>query len=281
MGSFNYFFPLQSLQMFQIETSPTNTLLFILFFVILVGVFVFLSVSKKVQQSKLMQDNTMLASARKRHPKGTGLAKVVRQYELKKDEIEFLQDLFDDYNTDVASTFASRASINRAFAEFYKKIVREAKDETEQKNNLLKLFTIANTIYYFESARDARMRNEFTRRAYMRKACAEPVATRVGIVTEVEGREGLKKVITLKVSENKSYCNMLDISMRGCALNSAAVIKPKTKIKLEFDLNKKHIAALGEVIRAKSTGTAYTLHVKFIKLSTDSIVNLNVYVLSL
>ncbi|MCL2043246.1 MAG: PilZ domain-containing protein [Treponema sp.] len=90
---------------------------------------------------------------------------------------------------------------------------------------------------------------------------------------------GPKKVKKMVVDTRKFSGNILDISIGGCSIKSAAPITANQRIKIEFTREDHSIVvALGEVLRINRAGANTIMHVKFLKVPRKSLNSINAMV---
>jgi len=81
------------------------------------------------------------------------------------------------------------------------------------------------------------------------------------------------------VDTRKFSGNILDISIGGCSIKSAAPITANQRIKIEFTREDHSIVvALGEVLRINRAGANTIMHVKFLKVPRKSLNSINAMV---
>jgi hypothetical protein len=78
-----------------------------------------------------------------------------------------------------------------------------------------------------------------------------------------EVTEKRKRVRKMSLDGRRYKGTIVDISIEGCSIQSAAAIEPGDRIKIEFASGGAPRAALGQVLRVNRSGAQGTVHMKF------------------
>jgi hypothetical protein len=263
--------------MFQIEpTKPTNVILFIVVGGAIAGLIIFFNVSKRIAASKVFKDNELQARQRKRLPGHASFNKVASSFGLNGEEKRFLEDMFEDTDKEPAIILQSKTNLDKQFKEFYRTIKRDTESEDEMHRKLSLLFSIRNTIEFFQDAESVGKNGAKKPRRHRRKKTTLPcIFHTVSMVETKKGRKTMKKLV---VSEQKSTGSLLDVSAGGCAIQAGTAIKAGARLKIEFNAGRIKIAALGQVLRINKEGNVSVFHTRFLKVPPKAMNNLNAFV---
>jgi len=89
--------------------------------------------------------------------------------------------------------------------------------------------------------------------------------------------EGSGKKQRFTVDKRRFAGTIMDISVGGCSIKITAPVQVGAKLKIEFILEGKKVAALGQALRTNRTGASTIIHVKFLKLPAKSRNRINAY----
>jgi hypothetical protein len=82
-----------------------------------------------------------------------------------------------------------------------------------------------------------------------------------------ETRAGRKRVTKLTVDRRRYTGTILDISVGGCSMKTAATVPVGSRLKITIDSGDATINVLGQVLRTNRSGTGgMVMHIKFIKI---------------
>ena len=90
--------------------------------------------------------------------------------------------------------------------------------------------------------------------------------------------EGSGKKQRLVVDKRRLQGNIADISVGGCSIKTMAPVQVGARFKIEFTQSDSNIAALGQVLRSNKSGMSTVIHVKFLKVSLNSMNLINAFV---
>jgi c-di-GMP-binding flagellar brake protein YcgR len=102
------------------------------------------------------------------------------------------------------------------------------------------------------------------------------IASNFYFVYAEQGRRGEKRLV---VDKRRLTGNILDISLGGCSIKTAAAVNSGTRLKIEFNQGgDTPVATLGQVLRTNRTGVSTIMHVKFLKIPRKSMNAINAFV---
>jgi len=90
--------------------------------------------------------------------------------------------------------------------------------------------------------------------------------------------EGSGKKQRLIVDKRRMNAQVADISVGGCSIKSMAPIQVGARFKIEFMQNNINVAALGQVLRSNRIGANTIIHVRFLRVSQNSMNIINAFV---
>jgi hypothetical protein len=256
-------FLLQSFNQFQLqEKSPIQGIIFFAGLCLIVGIVIFLNVSKKVKNSKLLKTGTIEKPVRNKFA-GGGIGAAAKRYSLDGEEKALIMKSCQSADISPKDVFASKASVDECFKQFCKEI-RRGDDEDEIELNLLKLFVIRNRIEYFNEAYgNAQNSNKVPRRT---KRSNASIPAQYSLVLEEMVKKGFKTVKKLVVDSTKNSGFIVSLSVGGCAIKTSTPLKVGSKVKIEFKVKKASAAVLGKVLRINKDRSESILHVIFLKV---------------
>jgi hypothetical protein len=80
------------------------------------------------------------------------------------------------------------------------------------------------------------------------------------------------------VDKRKAVGKILDISVGGCSIQTSSAISAGVRLKIDFIADKRHVIALGEVLRTNRNRTGTVMHIKFLKVPRKSLNTINALV---
>jgi c-di-GMP-binding flagellar brake protein YcgR len=102
------------------------------------------------------------------------------------------------------------------------------------------------------------------------------IASNFYFVYAEQGRRGEKRLV---VDKRRLTGNMLDISIGGCSVKTAAPVNSGARLKIEFNQDgNTAVAMLGQVLRTNRSGAGTIMHVKFLKIPRKSMNAINAFV---
>jgi hypothetical protein len=256
---------LQGFSKFQMQSKyPVQGIIFILALCLIVGIVIFLNVSKKVKNSKLLKTGAIEKPARNKIA-GGGIGAAAKRYSLDNEEKALIMKSCQSSDISPKDVFTSKVSIDESFKQFCKEIRRgEDEDEDEIEANLARLFVIRNRVEYFNEAYgNAQSGNKVPRRS---RRSNSSITANYSLVTEEMVKKGLKSVKKLVVDSTKNSGVIVNLSVGGCAIKTTAPLKAGSKIKVEFKIKKASAAVLGKVLRINKGKSESILHVIFLKV---------------
>ena len=102
------------------------------------------------------------------------------------------------------------------------------------------------------------------------------IASNLFLVYAEQGRKGEKRLV---VDKRRLTGNILDISIGGCSIKTAAPINSGARLKIECNQGgNTPIAVLGQVLRTNRSGASTIMHIKFLKIPRKSMNAINAFV---
>ena len=265
-------FFLQGLNQFQIETSPVQTGVTLVIGAVIIGLIVFLNVSKSIQNSKVLKSGSVNIHNPIALPVSGDFFKMAKNYGLNKAEAVFLEKLFRDCGIRPNNALRFKRNLDENFAEAYKFIKQNSSNPEEEQKRIAMLFSVRNVIEFKNMLAESANNNQIPRR-YRRKEAGIPCAFYIVIVKQV--KKGFKTVQKLSMDPRKFTGVLLDVSVGGAAVSVRENFKVGIKIKLEFKIGRLSVATLGIVQRINRNNREAVLHIKFIKIPPKSLQSLN------
>jgi hypothetical protein len=87
-----------------------------------------------------------------------------------------------------------------------------------------------------------------------------------------------KREQKMVVDKRKAVGKILDISVGGCSVQTSSAISAGVRLKIDFIADKRHVIALGEVLRTNRNRTGTVMHIKFLKVPRRSLNMINALV---
>jgi hypothetical protein len=87
-----------------------------------------------------------------------------------------------------------------------------------------------------------------------------------------------KREQKMVVDKRKAVGKILDISVGGCSVQTSSTISAGVRLKIDFIVDKRHVIALGEVLRTNRNRTGTVMHIKFLKVPRRSLNMINALV---
>ncbi|MDR2490979.1 MAG: PilZ domain-containing protein [Spirochaetaceae bacterium] len=265
-------FFLQGLNQFQIQTSPLQTVLTLIVGGIIVGVIVFLNVSKSIQNSKVLKNGSVKINNPIAVPVSGDFFRMAKNYGLNRAEAVFLEKVFLDCGIKPSNALRIKRELDENFATAYKFIKHNSPNPEEEQKRMAMLFSIRNVIEFKNMLSESANNNQIPR-MYRRKEVGIACAFYIVIVRQVKHR--FKTVQKLTVDPRKFTGILLDVSVGGAAVSVRENFKVGIKIKLAFKIGSLSVATLGIVQRINRNNREAVLHVKFLKIPPKSLQSLN------
>jgi hypothetical protein len=87
-----------------------------------------------------------------------------------------------------------------------------------------------------------------------------------------------KREQRMVVEKKKGAGNILDISIGGCSIQTGNDISAGSRLRIGFAAGKRHVVALGEVLRTNRNRISTIMHIKFLKVPRQSLNLINALV---
>ncbi|MDR3247437.1 MAG: PilZ domain-containing protein [Treponema sp.] len=113
-----------------------------------------------------------------------------------------------------------------------------------------------------------------SQRRFRRRQTAAPLEFHLVRLEPGQKRHEQKMV----VDKRKALGTILDISIGGCSVQTSSAISAGVRLKLDFLAGKKHVVALGEVLRTNRNRSGTIMHIKFLKVPRKSMNLINALV---
>jgi hypothetical protein len=266
---------LQALSEFQIQTDPKNAIGFIIALALLIAVLIYMNVSKAIINSKAFRGEGVELPKWRRPRVNPQFYRMIKSSGLTKREVEKLEKILDyggDYPEEV---LYDSGKLDASFEHAYDQILREYPVEDAQPA-LLELFSVRNAIEYFLAAREAG-NEENVLHKFRRKQTDTKCVFYLVIKKEARIKSRMKEKLVL--ADTPMYRGtLLNVSQGGCAILTEQSIKAGSFLKIEFKINDTLVMALGSVQRLNMDGSNRVCHIKFLKLSKNSIITLNSFI---
>ncbi|MDR0383548.1 MAG: PilZ domain-containing protein [Spirochaetaceae bacterium] len=266
---------LQSLTEFEITTDPKNVIGFFISLALFVALLIYMNLSKKVRESKVFKGEGV-DIIKPRKPGGDpNFYKAIKNSGLNKAEAEKLEKILSFSGGDPLEILRDSAKMDACFQHSRDIVLRETPPENVQRE-MLEFFSIRNAIEYFLVMNENRSKEAVIHR-FRRKQTN--IACGFYLVVTKKVRVKFKTKIKLVLSKNPRHTGtMLNVSQSGCAIMAKQNIKADSFLKIEFNVNGTPIAALGKIRRLNRDGDYWIYHVKFLKLSGNSLIALNMFI---
>jgi hypothetical protein len=266
---------LQSLSEFQIQGDPKNQIGFVVAVVLLTALIIFMNVSKVVRNSKVFRGEGVELPKLRRPKVDPQFYRTIKISGLTKWEAEKLEQILKFDNDYPEEVLYDAAKLDASFESAYDRILRECPPENIQRA-LLELFSIRNAVEYFLAVRK-NDGNENVPHKFRRKDTNIKCVFYLVVTKNVRTNFQLKKKLVL--AKTPPYHGiLLNVSQSGCSIMSAQNIKTGCFLKIDFKANDTLVTALGRIQRLNMHGDDRIYHIKFLKLSRNSIIALNTFI---
>jgi hypothetical protein len=265
---------LLQLSQIEIKSSPADAIGFFVVFCMLVALIIFLNVSKKIKNSDVFKGKGLNIKTNLRVV-DNNFYKHVKYIGLSKREASVLEKILKESGNNPVDVLGDSAKIDECFKYRYTKLMRENRSD-EALPDILELFSIRNALEYFIATENNNLGNNIVRN-FRRKNIKSECFFYLVIMTNIRVDSKVKKKLRVE-TDNRYSGIMLNISQGGCALSMVNNVKAGNMIKIEFNIGREHITALGQILRLNKEDGRWIYHVKFLKLPKKSIVALNAYI---
>lgn len=268
--------PLQMQELKLPETTAMHSIIFFAAVGIITSIIIYLNVSKKVRNSKAFTTGKV-GNFESKTPEDTFYKKLAYRYSLKKNETAYLKELLSSARGEPEETLQNSAATDELFKSAYQRLAREADSSSDALCELQTLFALRRAIYFFnDNGKNAA--NGKAPRSSPRRECNINCACYTVELAKV--KENGKTVKKLKLSGASFQGRLLDVSSGGCAINAPSLAKTGAQMKIEFNIGKRQIAALGQVIRINKDVNGTIFHIQFLKVQPKTQAALNAFVFS-
>jgi hypothetical protein len=264
---------LQYLPQFEIKSNPLDVIGFIVTFAFLIALIVFMNVSKRIRNSAAFKGEGIEIKI------GSGLKvdgnfyNKVKRFGLSRKEAAVLEEILKSDTGDPYEILLDHAKLDENFELAYKRILRENSAE-EAQTDLLELFTIRNAVELFLAAEKS-IPAKNALRNFRRKSTNINCEIYL-VITEGANSKSRKKLV---LQPDTMHAGIIqNISQGGCSIMTTDVLKISSLIKINFKIGSQVSAALGQVVRINKEAREYIYHIKFLKLSKQTIIDLNAFI---
>jgi hypothetical protein len=224
---------------------------------------------------------------------GLALYKLAKTYGLDAIQRRTLQDVFredadrgpadrgpldkDPAEDDPLRVMKDPVLLDDQFKQAYQRIGNSAEDEAAARRRIGLLFSVRNAIEAVQNTTGTAAAKNQIHRRYRRRQISLPCTLAMVAVREV--REHHKKVRKMSLDGRRYTGTIVDISIGGCSVQSAAAIEPGARAKIEFSSGDVPRAALAQVLRVNRAGKYGAVHMKFTKIppGTENAINALVF----
>jgi hypothetical protein len=210
---------------------------------------------------------------------GFALYKIAKTYGLDTLQRKALQDVFrkdadiDPSEDDPLTVMKDTLLLDQQFKRAYQRICDSVEDEAAAQRQISQLFSARNAIEAVQNTTGTATRGPVRpahqiHRRFRRRQISIP--STLAMVTVREVKEHGKRVRKMSLDGRRYTGTIVDISIGGCSIQTAAKIEPGVRAKIEFTPGNSPKAALGQVLRVNRSGAHGTVHMKFITLPTGT-----------
>jgi hypothetical protein len=263
---------LQSLNEFQIQSDPKDQIGFVVAVVLLTALIVYMNVSKAIRNSKVFRGEGVELPKLCRPQVDPQFYRTIKTSGLTKWEAEKLEQILKFDSDHPEEVLYDAAKLDASFECAYDRILREYPPENIQRA-LLELFSIRNAVEYFLAVRKNNG-NENVPHKFRRKDTDLKCIFYLVVTKNVQANFQVKKKLVL-ANVPPYHGILLNVSQGGCAIMSAQNVKTGSFLKIDFKVNDTLVTALGRIQRLNMNGDDRIYHIKFLKLSRNSIIALN------
>jgi hypothetical protein len=267
--------PLQNLTMFQIKSStPLQTIIFFVGFFAIVGIIVFLNISKMVKNSAAFQGKPVNIHF-KNYTISAEFWKLVRHFDLSKAEVARLERILSRGGLNACEVLHNAELLDEQFKNEILDRERKAKPNTVDKE-IADIYAVRNIIDFFLASAKSKTTESQGKsivvRNYRRKQSNFPCTfCLVDMVTD----KGEKKLVP---KNEKLIGTQVDLSIGGCSIKTSMKIKAGKLLKINFNIKRQEVTVLGQSLRINFLNKYSIIHVKFLKLTTRSKNLINTYI---
>jgi hypothetical protein len=244
---------------------------------VIAGIIIYLNVSKKVKNSKVFNTGKIEGIGAK-----SGVdekyRKIMRDYELSKNEIAYLKSVLKNSRSEPEEIFADDQILDSIFKQEYQRMAREIDESADALHEAETLFAIRDAVYFFQASAELAKRPHAAPRKHPRKSTK--IICMCSVVESVKVKEKGKTKSKLRLTDKVFQCEVIDVSIGGCAVNSKASIRAGTQLKIEFKAGRSNVAALGQILRVNRGADGIIFHIQFLKVPPKTGCKLNAFIYS-
>jgi hypothetical protein len=256
------------------DENPWHTIGFIIGLSVIVAIMVFLNVSKTIKNSKLFR-SSKINIQEKINPDEKAFLKQAHDYSLSSADTKFLRELLKGAGrAEPYAILQDSRLLDEVLKVQYKQLAKGSQYTEAALGELSRIFTIRNTIAYFQDSDKADKHS--TLRRYIRKEAS--ISCNCSLVNEVDIKQNGKTVKKLVLTHTVFQGTIINISAGGCAIKSSLKIKAGIKLKIDFTLGKSKAAVLGEIIRINRDVAGSIFHIRFLQVLPKSFCVINAFI---
>jgi hypothetical protein len=268
-----HLYHLQSITQFTIVPNPADVIGFVITFALLIALMIFMNVSKWIKNTAAFKGEGVWIKLKTGPKVDRSFYRKVKYLSLTKKEAAVLQKILGSDGGDPAVNLLDIAKVDENFRLDYKKILREKTPE-DARDDLLELFSIRNAIE-LSLATEKNITGKNIVRNFHRKNTNITCKIYLVLLKNVN-LNGKKKLV---LQHDTVYPGIIQgISQGGCSILAPGVLKSNSFIKIDFDIESHTGAALGQIMRINKEANQFIYHIKFLKLSKQTIIDLNTFV---
>jgi hypothetical protein len=266
---------LQSITEFEIHTSKLDVFGFIIVFAILAALIIFMNTSNRIKNNAIFKGKGVDIKLANRSNVDKIFFSQVKYLGLNKKEASVLEKILKVNGENPSAILGNSAKVDECFKYTYNRIMREKKTE-DSRQELLELFSIRNAVEYFYAVRKNGSKKVIVR-SFRRKSSKIPCTIYPIVVKPESNKFNAPKKLVI---ENKDMYQgiVMNVSQGGCAITTMNTFKTGSFIKIGFNIGREPVTALGQILRFNKDNSDWVYHIKFLKLSKNSILALNVFV---
>jgi hypothetical protein len=271
MFSWTHPYILQSISQFAIKSDPPDVVGFIVTFAIIIALIIFMNVSKRIKNSAIFKGSGVEIKTRTGLKLDRTFYGKVKYLDLSKKEAAVLEKILKSDGGSPYANLLSSVKIDENFRLAYRKILREKRIDDAQAD-LLELFSIRNVVEMALLTEKTRTGKKVIRN-FRRKNTN--INCKIYLVT-INNSKSQKKLV---LQRDSMYPGIIqNISQGGCAMIAVGTLKINGMIKIDFNIGKQADAALGQIIRINKEAGNFIYHIKFLKLSKQTILDINTFI---
>jgi hypothetical protein len=276
MFSWIHPYSLQAISQFEIQSDPLDVFGFVIVLAVIIALIIFMNISKRIRNSDVFKGKGMAVKIGTNLKVDINFYNKVKYLGLSKKEAAVLEKILKSDTTGTGNPYdilSDRARVDENFKLAYKRILREKRDE-DALADILELFAIRNAVELFLVS-DKNMPVKNIARNFRRKDTN--INCKICLVVMKSTNSNAPQKLVLQ--RDAVYVGLIqNISQGGCSIIAANILKINNLIKIDFNIEARAGAALGQVVRINKEANKFIYHIKFLKLSKQTIIDLNAFI---